>query len=184
MNMPPNTRRFAVVAAAIFSVLARPAILPRRTRWLALAGLVIALDQASKLWVLAHFHLGQSLPVTDFFNLVLVMNPGASFNFLADAGGWQRWFFIALALAVSAWLVAEIRRHAQGTLLPAAFALVLGGALGNVIDRFRFGAVVDFLDFHLAGLHWPAFNVADAAITCGVALLLWQQLTHKEPANG
>jgi signal peptidase II len=148
--------------------------------WLGLAGLVILLDQACKLWVLGSFHLGEILPVTDYFNLVLVFNSGAAFSFLASAGGWQKWFFVALALAISAWLVVMIRHHASERLLPAALALVLGGALGNVIDRLRFGAVVDFLDFHLAGWHWPAFNVADSAITVGVALLLWQQLTHKE----
>ena len=148
-------------------------------RWLALAGAIIVADFATKAWVLAAFHLHESIPVTSFFNLVLVMNPGASFSFLADAGGWQKWFFIALALTISAWLVVMIRQHARQTLMPAALALVLGGALGNVIDRIRFGAVVDFLDFHLAGWHWPAFNVADSAITVGVILLLWQQLMHK-----
>ena len=148
-------------------------------RWLALAGAIIVADFATKAWVLAAFHLHESIPVTSFFNLVLVMNPGASFSFLADAGGWQKWFFIALALTISAWLVVMIRQHARQTLMPAALALVLGGALGNVIDRIRFGAVVDFLDFHLSGWHWPAFNVADSAITVGVILLLWQQLMHK-----
>ncbi len=148
-------------------------------RWLALAGVIIAADFASKAWVLSVFHLHESMAVTAFFNLVLVMNPGASFNFLAAAGGWQKWFFIVLALAISAWLVVMIRRHANERLLPVALSLVLGGALGNVIDRMRFGAVVDFLDFHVAGWHWPAFNVADSAITVGVILLLLQQLTHK-----
>lgn len=142
-------------------------------RWYALAALVILLDQISKAWVLAAFHLHESLAVTSFFNLVLVMNPGASFSFLADAGGWQRWAFIGLALAISLWLIVLIRRHAGERLQPAAFALILGGALGNVIDRIRFGAVVDFLDFHLAGWHWPAFNLADSAITLGVTLLLF-----------
>ncbi len=150
-------------------------------RWLALAGIVIVADFVTKAWVLAVFHLHERMAVTSFFNLVLVMNPGASFSFLADAGGWQRWFFIVLALAISAWLVAMIRRHAAERLMPAALALVLGGALGNVIDRVRFGAVVDFLDFHVAGWHWPAFNVADSAITVGVILLVWQQLRHNEP---
>lgn len=148
-------------------------------RWLALAGAIIVADFASKAWVLSAFHLHESVAVTSFFNLVLVMNPGASFSFLADAGGWQRWFFIVMALAISVWLVVLIRHHATEKLMPAALALVLGGALGNVIDRIRFGAVVDFLDFHVAGWHWPAFNVADSAITVGVVLLLWQQLTHK-----
>jgi signal peptidase II len=154
--------------------------LPRLAAWFGLAALVIALDQATKLWVLAVLRLHESMPVTSFFNLVLVFNPGASFSFLADAGGWQKWFFVVLALGISVWLAVMIRRHAAETLMPTSLALVLGGALGNVIDRLRFGAVVDFLDFHLAGWHWPAFNVADSAITVGVALLIWQQLTHKE----
>ena len=144
-------------------------------RWLALAAVVLAGDYFSKAWVLSAFHLYESVEVTSFFNLVLVMNPGASFSFLANAGGWQKWFFIVLALAVSVWLVVLIRRHAHERLMPAALSLVVGGALGNVIDRLRFGAVVDFLDFHLGRWHWPAFNIADSAITVGVILLLWQQ---------
>jgi len=153
--------------------------LPSVARWLALAGAIIVADFATKAWVLSAFHLHESVAVTSFFNLVLVMNPGASFSFLADAGGWQRWFFIVLALTVSVWLLVLLRQHARERLMPTALALVLGGALGNVIDRVRFGAVVDFLDFHVAGWHWPAFNVADSAITVGVILLIWQQLTHK-----
>lgn len=148
-------------------------------RWFVAAGGVILLDQLTKAWVLAAFHMHESVAVTAFFNLVLVMNPGASFSFLAAAGGWQKWFFIALALGISTWLAVLIRRHARERLMPAALALILGGALGNVIDRIRFGAVVDFLDFHLGGWHWPAFNVADSAITIGVILLLLQQLRHR-----
>jgi signal peptidase II len=144
--------------------------------WLMLSCAIILADLLSKAWMLAAFHLHESRAVTSFFNLVLVMNPGASFSFLAGAGGWQKWLFSALALAVSVWLIVLIRRHAQERLRPAAFSLILGGALGNLIDRLRFGAVVDFLDFHFAGWHWPAFNVADAAITLGVVLLLGQQL--------
>ena len=153
--------------------------MPSFAGWLALAGAIIVADFATKAWMLSAFHLHESVVVTSFFNLVLVMNPGASFSFLADAGGWQRWLFVILALVISAWLVVLIRHHARERLMPAALALVLGGALGNVVDRLRFGAVVDFLDFHFAGWHWPAFNVADSAITVGVILLLWQQLTHK-----
>ncbi|MFN6961558.1 MAG: signal peptidase II [Rhodocyclaceae bacterium] len=153
--------------------------MPEAVRWYALAGVVVIADHACKAWVLNAFHLYESVTVTPFFNLVLVMNPGASFSFLANAGGWQKWFFIALALAISAWLAVMIRRHAGQRLMPAALALILGGALGNVIDRLRFGAVVDFLDFHLGGWHWPAFNVADSAITIGVILLLLQQLRHR-----
>ncbi len=150
--------------------------MPRFASWLGLSGLVIVLDQLTKVWVLAALRLGERIEVTPFFNLVLVFNPGAAFSFLSDAGGWQRWFFVALAIAVSGWLTFLIRSHAAERLLPLAAALILGGALGNVIDRIRFGAVADFLDVHAAGWHWPAFNVADSAITVGVALLVWQQL--------
>jgi signal peptidase II len=149
--------------------------LPRLTRWLALAAFVVLLDQVSKAWVLASFRYMESLVVTPFFNLVLVYNSGAAFSFLADAGGWQKWFFIVLALGISAWLLSLLRQHAGERLLPLALSLILGGAIGNVIDRLRFDAVVDFLDFHVAGYHWPAFNVADSAITVGVALMLWHQ---------
>jgi len=144
--------------------------------WLALALAVIGIDQISKWWMLTHFHFMESLPVTSFFNLFLVYNPGAAFSFLADAGGWQKWFFIALALGVSGWLLMLLRQHAQERLLPMALSLKLGGAIGNVIDRLRFDAVVDFLDFHVAGHHFPAFNVADSAISVGVALMLIHQL--------
>ena len=144
-------------------------------RWLALVALVMALDQATKLMVLGSFRLMESVAVTPFFNLVLVFNSGAAFSFLAGAGGWQKWFFVVLSLSISAWLLVMLRRHAGERLLPASLALILGGALGNVIDRLRFDAVVDFLDFYAAGYHWPAFNVADSAITVGVALMLVHQ---------
>ncbi len=148
--------------------------------WLGLAGAVIALDQFTKALIVAAFRLHEAMPLTSFFDLVFVFNAGAAFSFLRDAGGWQKWFFVALALVISAWLIATIRRHARERLLPAALALILGGALGNVVDRLRYDAVVDFLDFHWAGVHFPAFNVADSAITVGVALMLLQQLTQKE----
>lgn len=144
-------------------------------RWLLLAAAIIVADQATKQWVLAGFRLHESRPVTDFFNLVLVFNSGAAFSFLAGAGGWQKWFFVCLALGISIWLVGLLRQHAGERLLPFAVSLILAGALGNMIDRLRFDAVVDFLDFHVAGYHWPAFNVADSAITAGVALMLLQQ---------
>ena len=144
-------------------------------RWLVLASAIIVLDQASKLWIIENFRMAETRPVTSFFNLVLVMNPGASFSFLADAGGWQKWFFVVLALGVSLWLVAMLRRHAGERILPLSLSMILGGALGNVVDRLRFDAVIDFLDFHLAGYHWPAFNVADSAITVGVGLMLFHQ---------
>lgn len=153
---------------------------PHLRLWLGLAGTIIVLDQLTKAWIVAVFRLGDVQAVSSFFNLVFVFNAGASFSFLADAGGWQKWFFIALAFGISGWLVAMLRQHAADRLLATALSLILGGALGNVIDRLRFGAVVDFLDFHWAGIHFPAFNVADAAISLGVALMLLHQLTHKD----
>ena len=159
-----------------------PSLASALGRWLALAALILVLDQASKTWVLANFRLMDRQAMTSFFNLVLVFNPGASFSFLADAGGWQKWFFVVLASAISLWLLAMLRTHAQERLLPAALSLILGGAIGNVIDRLRFDAVVDFLDFHLAGYHWPAFNVADSAITVGVALMLLHQFRQPKEA--
>ena len=150
-------------------------------RWLAIAAGIIIADQLTKHWVLASFRLHEQLEVTSFFNLVLVFNSGAAFSFLANAGGWQKWFFVVLALAISVWLVIMLRQHANERLLPTALTLILGGALGNVIDRLRFDAVVDFLDLHVAGWHWPAFNVADSAITIGVCLMLLHQfLAPKE----
>jgi signal peptidase II len=153
--------------------------------WLLLAALVIVVDQASKAAVIAHLQLHESVSLTSFFNLVLVFNYGASFSFLANAGGWQHWLFVGLALCVSAALVYMLFQQAHDHLLALALSLVLGGAVGNLIDRLRYGGVADFLDFHWAGVHFPAFNVADSAITAGVALLLLQQLffaTKSEPS--
>lgn len=144
--------------------------------WLALAGGLILVDQLTKLAVLARFQLGESLPLTSFFNLVLVYNPGAAFSFLADAGGWQKWFFVLLALGISAWIIHMLWQHPEQKRQNLALTLILGGALGNVIDRIAYGAVVDFLDFYVGGWHWPAFNVADSAITIGAVLLVLDQL--------
>jgi signal peptidase II len=144
--------------------------------WLTLAGVIVALDQATKAWVLALFEHGESVVVTPFFNLVLFFNPGASFSFLADAGGWQRWLFTGLALVVSVWLAILLRRHQHERLMPLSLALILGGAVGNVIDRIRFGAVTDFLHFHWQEHFFPAFNVADSCITIGVILMIWHEL--------
>ncbi|MBX3685499.1 MAG: lipoprotein signal peptidase [Rhodocyclaceae bacterium] len=156
---------------------------PRLAGWLALATLVAILDQGSKHWVMAVLDFGDSVPVTGFFDLVLVFNPGAAFSFLADHSGWQRWFFIVLAFAICAWLLTLLRHHQDETLLPTAFALIIGGALGNVIDRFVFGAVVDFLYFHVGRYGWPAFNLADSAITLGVILMLTGQLKGQRGAS-
>lgn len=148
----------------------------RWSLWLALSLAVVALDQLGKHWILSWLSYGQSHSVTPFFDLVLVFNPGAAFSFLADHSGWQRWFFIVLALGVSAWLVLLLRRHAAQPLLALGVSLILGGAIGNVIDRIVYGAVVDFLYFHAGGYGFPAFNLADSAITLGVVLMLLDQI--------
>ena len=158
-----------------------PEIGPNTVKWLrwpALSGLVIAADQLTKFLIVSTFRLGESLALTPFFDLVLVFNRGAAFGFLSDAGGWQHWFFVALALAISAWLIVMLKHHAEEILLAAALALVLGGALGNLVDRLLHGAVVDFLYFHISEHYFPAFNLADSAITVGVALMLWQQFAQ------
>jgi signal peptidase II len=149
--------------------------------WYALAVLVVVLDQASKMAIMSAFQLGEGRVLTDFFNLVFVFNRGAAFSFLAGADGWQRWFFAALAIGVSGYITVLFTKHRADRLMCAALSLIMGGAIGNVIDRFVHGAVVDFLDFHAAGWHFPAFNLADSAITLGVVLLFWQQL--KQPAQ-
>ena len=147
--------------------------------WLWLAGVFILLDQISKWVVLGTLQPGETRYVAPFWNWVLTFNPGAAFSFLSDAGGWQRWFFTLLALGVSGWIVVMLRQHRNEFRLALALTLVLGGALGNVIDRLRFGAVVDFIQWHVAGYYWPAFNLADSAICLGAALLLLDQLRGK-----
>ena len=162
---------------------ARQALTRRFFGWLELAALVVALDQFAKWLVLSQLDFGEAVPVTGFFQLVLVYNPGAAFSFLADHSGWQRWFFIALALVVCGWLLAMLRHHQRERALPLAFSLIIGGAVGNVIDRIVHGAVVDFLYFHIGRHGWPAFNVADSAITVGVALMLWAQFRSSRDAS-
>ena len=151
-------------------------------RWLQLAAAIILIDQISKWIVLGTLHPGEASYVAPFFNWVLTFNAGAAFSFLSEAGGWQRWLFTLLALCVSAWIVVLLRRHSGEFRLSLALTLVLGGALGNVFDRVRFGAVVDFIQWHAAGYYWPAFNVADSAITIGAILLAWEQLA--KPTTG
>ncbi|MGZ5007789.1 MAG: signal peptidase II [Methylobacter sp.] len=154
-------------------------------KWLWLSLLAVILDQASKLAVAGSMQLYESIPVMPFFKLTYVHNTGAAFSFLSDAGGWQRWFFAGLALVISAviavWLT-RLKKHE--TLLAVALALVLGGAVGNLIDRLAYGYVIDFLDVYYESWHWPAFNIADSAITLGVILMLAESfgLGHpKEP---
>jgi signal peptidase II len=152
-------------------------------KWLALAALIVAADQLAKYAAVQNLGLNQAVAVTPFFNLILVYNRGAAFSFLSDAAGWQRGLFIAIALIASAWIVSLLRKYPHQRLFALALSLVLAGAVGNVIDRILIGAVIDFLDFHALGYHWPAFNVADSAITCGAALLIWDALRPKQGEN-
>ena len=145
-------------------------------RWLAASLVVVALDLATKAWVSATFHYGEVKYVMPFFNLVLVHNTGAAFSFLAGAGGWQRWFFTVVTIAISAFILVLMRRHHADRLMASALALILGGAIGNLHDRLAHGHVVDFVQLHAAGWYFPAFNVADSAITVGVAILILDSL--------
>lgn len=154
--------------------------MPKPVHWYALAGLIVVLDQISKWVALGNIVQGEVIYVAPFWNWVLTFNPGAAFSFLADQPGWQRWFFTVLALGVSGWIALELKKHPEQKLMALALTLVMGGALGNVIDRVRFGAVVDFIQWHAAGFYWPAFNVADSAISVGAVLLIIASLTHKE----
>ena len=151
--------------------------------WLALAALVVVLDQFTKQLILGNYQLGDSTYVTSFFNIVRAHNTGAAFSFLAGAGGWQRWFFVALAVGASLFIVWLLRSHPGQRLFAFSLSMILGGAVGNVIDRLMHGYVVDFLDFHWSFLspmfyrgHFPAFNVADAAITAGAIGLILDEI--------
>ncbi len=154
-------------------------------KWLLIALVVIVLDQASKQAILASFGYGERLAVIPgFFNLTLAFNPGAAFSFLADAGGWQRHFFTALALGTSVGILYMLKKHLAETRFCLQLSLVLGGAVGNVIDRILYGHVVDFIQFHYQNWYYPAFNIADSAICIGVGLMLFDGLfeRNKEPA--
>ena len=155
---------------------------PAMFKWLGIAFAVILIDHLTKWWVTSTLDFQQAIPVLPFFSLVLVHNTGAAFSFLADAGGWQRWFFILVGGVATVIIVRLLRRHADDPRLAFPLALVLGGALGNLIDRVVLGHVVDFLYFHYRGFAWPAFNVADSAITIGAAMLIWDSLRGKPAA--
>ena len=155
---------------------------PTLRKWLGVALAVIVADHLSKFWVSSTLDFQQAVPVLPFFSLVLVHNTGAAFSFLAHAGGWQRWFFIAVGIIATLIITRLLQRHAHQPRLAFALALLLGGALGNVIDRVVLGHVVDFLYFHYRSLAWPAFNVADSAITIGAGLLIWDSLRGKSAA--
>ena len=151
--------------------------------WLGLAAIVLAADLVTKVLILQSFQLGDSRMVTGFFNLVRVHNTGAAFSFLASAGGWQRWMFTGIGVVAAVFIVWMLRSHSGQKLFSFALACILGGAIGNVIDRVVHGYVVDWLDFHwafLSGLfhggHFPAFNIADAGISVGAVALLLDEL--------
>ena len=144
--------------------------------WLGLAFVVLLVDQFTKVLVMGYYHLGDSSYVTSFFNVVRVHNTGAAFSFLAGASGWQRWFFTALGVVAAVVIVWMLKSHPGQRLFCFAMACILGGAVGNVVDRLLYGYVVDFLDFHWHGMHFPAFNVADSAITVGVVCLILDEL--------
>lgn len=150
------------------------------TRWAFAVAVLVLVDQLSKLAAVSALVFQQPRPVLPGFNLTLMHNPGAAFSFLADAGGWQRWFFVALAVGISILLVVMIRQtEAAARMQRAGLVLVLGGALGNLVDRLRLGYVIDFVELYYRHWSWPAFNVADSAITVGAGFLLWS--AFREP---
>ena len=144
--------------------------------WLAWAVVILIADQITKTLILNHYQLGDSTFITSFFNIVRAHNTGAAFSFLADAGGWQRWLFTGIGVAATIFIVWQLRAHPGQKLFSFALSSILGGAVGNVVDRLMHGYVVDFLDFHLNGWHFPAFNIADSAITLGAAFLILDEL--------
>lgn len=150
----------------------RPAIWP----WLLAALLIVVADQFTKAVILANYRYADQTVVTSFFNIVRAHNTGAAFSFLADADGWQRWAFTGIGVAAAVFITWMLKSHAGQTLFSLSMTLILGGAIGNVIDRMMHGYVVDFLDFHWAGRHFPAFNLADSAITLGAILLVLDEL--------
>lgn len=160
---------------------AKPSLAQSGLRWLWLAAILLVLDQVTKLYVAANFNLYESISVMPMFNLTYVRNEGAAFSFLSNAGGWQRWFFTAIALGISGVLIYWLRGlHASQKLMSIAYSLVLSGAIGNLIDRVSYGYVIDFLDFYYDSYRWPAFNVADAAICIGAFLIIYDAFTNKE----
>ena len=144
--------------------------------WLGLALLILIADQFTKILILGYYQLGDATTVTSFFNVVRVHNSGAAFSFLASAGGWQRWFFTGIGIAAAIFIVWMLKSHPGQRLFSFALACILGGAIGNVIDRTLYGYVVDFLDFHYLGWHFPAFNIADSAISIGAVCLVIDEL--------
>lgn len=151
--------------------------------WLAWALTLLIADQFTKTLILDHYQLGDATHITGFFNIVRAHNTGAAFSFLADAGGWQRWAFTAFGVAATLFILWQLRQHPGQRLFSFALSSILGGAVGNVVDRLMHGYVVDFLDFHAAGWHFPAFNLADSAITVGAACLILDELLRVRHAR-
>ena len=151
--------------------------------WLGLALIILIADQFTKVLVVGYYKLGDGSTVTSFFNLVRVHNLGAAFSFLAGAAGWQRWFFTAIGLAAALFILWMLKSHAGQKLFSFALACILGGAIGNVIDRLAYGYVVDFLQFHYAGWYFPSFNLADSAITIGATALILDELLRVRRAS-
>ena len=151
--------------------------------WLGWAVLLIVADQVTKTLILGNYRLGDSTFITSFFNIVRAHNTGAAFSFLSNAGGWQRWLFTGIGAAATIFIVWQLRAHPGQRLFSFAMASILGGAVGNVVDRLLHGYVVDFLDFHLNGWHFPAFNIADTAITVGAVCLILDELLRVRRAR-
>lgn len=158
--MPPRNQRGRAIAS----------------RWLLVILLLIGLDQITKLIIVNQYALGEQTMITSWFNIVRVHNTGAAFSFLADASGWQRWFFIALGVAAVIILGTMLWRQGHQRLFALSASLIISGAIGNTIDRSTWGYVVDFIDWHYAGLHWPAFNLADSYITIGAISLILDEV--------
>lgn len=144
--------------------------------WLIVAAVIIICDQLTKLWIVKLLQGAQFITLTSFLNIVLAYNKGAAFSFLASASGWQRYFFTGVSLIAVLFILYFMRKNAGQKLFCWAFALILGGAIGNLIDRVLYGQVTDFIDFHIGTWHWPAFNVADSAITIGAILFVIDEL--------
>lgn len=155
----------------------------RMLPWVALASVIVLIDQLTKIAIERAFDYGDVHPVTGFFNLVLTYNKGAAFSFLASASGWQKHFLTAVGIGASLFILFLLARHGSQKLFSLALAMILGGAIGNVIDRLAYGHVIDFLDFHVGGWHWPAFNVADSAIVGGAILLVADELLRVRRAK-
>ena len=165
------------------SFIKQPTWWQRMLPWLGIAIGIILIDQLTKITIEQRFQFGDVMPVTGFFNVVLAYNKGAAFSFLASASGWQGGFLIAIAVAASVFILYLLARHGHQRLFALALAMILGGAVGNVIDRIVYGHVIDFLDFHWGDWHWPAFNLADSAIVGGAALLIVDELRRVRRAK-